>query len=226
LEVAQRHLSARGYEAMSLVAVAEEVGTIRQAIYRRWPTKASLAAAAVAATKEPPPNKPPSDPLADLTAELADFRYGISLAGRMSLVGTMLQDSTAADLRARYQAEIIRPHRERLRGILERARSEGLIAATADLKLAVTLCTGSRYARALAGADPPANWPVRTAHLVWRAVGGVIPTANPPAQPRHSTRRTQVEDAEMPDPDKQAPTTVTKPRLSAGPRPSVYIGFE
>jgi len=34
---------------MSLAAVAQEAGTTRQALYRRWPTKASLAAAAVAA---------------------------------------------------------------------------------------------------------------------------------------------------------------------------------
>jgi hypothetical protein len=34
------------------------------------------------------------DPLADLAAELADFQRGVSRPGRMSLVGTMLQDST------------------------------------------------------------------------------------------------------------------------------------
>ena len=32
-----------GYDAMSVVAVAADAGTTRQAVYRRWPTKADLA---------------------------------------------------------------------------------------------------------------------------------------------------------------------------------------
>lgn len=40
-------LDADGYESMSLAAVAHEARTTRQALYRRWPTKADLAAAAV-----------------------------------------------------------------------------------------------------------------------------------------------------------------------------------
>ncbi|MDB4872977.1 MAG: transcriptional regulator, TetR family, partial [Gemmatimonadales bacterium] len=48
LAVAAKHLSQHGYAAMSLAAVAEEAGTTRQALYRRWPRKADLAAAVVA----------------------------------------------------------------------------------------------------------------------------------------------------------------------------------
>ena len=47
LAVAHRHLSELGYEAMSVAAVAQEAGTTRQALYRRWPDKASLAADAL-----------------------------------------------------------------------------------------------------------------------------------------------------------------------------------
>jgi Tetracyclin repressor-like, C-terminal domain len=86
----------------------------------------------------------------------------------------MLQDSTAPEARERYQALVIAPRRRRLRVILERAQQLGLIDADADLDVAVTMCTGSWYARALAGDDPPPNWPARTASLVWRAAGGAI----------------------------------------------------
>jgi hypothetical protein len=55
---------------------------------------------------------------------------------------------------------------------LERAQRLGLIDADADLEVAVTMCTGSWYARALAGSALPQNWPRRTATLIWRAVGG------------------------------------------------------
>jgi AcrR family transcriptional regulator len=175
LAVAHRHLAAKGYEAMSLAAVAAEAGTTRQALYRRWPTKAALAADALKAADAGLGSEVATgDPRADLAAELASFQRGVSRPGRMSLVGTMLQDSTAPEARARYQAQVVAPRRARIRAILERAQALGLIDQDADLEVAVTMCTGSWYARALAGAPPPPNWPARTAALAWRAVGGVV----------------------------------------------------
>jgi AcrR family transcriptional regulator len=173
LAVASRHLAASGYEALSVAAVAEEAGTTRQAVYRRWPTKASLAAAAVQQEIDDAQGAPSDDPYADLVAELTDFRRGVSRPGRLSLVGTMLQDNTEPTLVDRYRRRVVVPRRQRLRAILERARRLGLIAPDADLEVAVTLCTGSWYARALAGSPPPPRWPQRTAALVWRAVGGI-----------------------------------------------------
>jgi AcrR family transcriptional regulator len=181
LAAAHRHLSALGYEAMSVAAVAQEASTTRQALYRRWPDKASLAADALLAAAEPGPEVASADPLADLAAELADFQRGVSRPGRLSLAGTMLQDGTATGARTRYQARVIAPRRRRIRAILERAQRLGLIDADADLDVAVTMGTGSWYARALAGDDPPPGWPARTAALVWRAVGGATAPDSPPA---------------------------------------------
>jgi len=174
LDAAYRHLSVNGFEALSLTGVAREAGTTRQALYRRWPDKASLAAAALAAAADLGHAVRSEDPLADLAAELADFQRGVSRPGRMSLVGTMLQDSTDPALMARYQAEVIAPRRRRIRAILRRAQQLGLIDADVDLEVAVTMGTGSWYARALAGDSPPPGWPARTAALIWRAVGGTI----------------------------------------------------
>jgi hypothetical protein len=112
------------------------------------------------------------NPFRDLIAELADFQRGVSRPGRLSLVGTMLQERTDPDLRARYQKRVIAPRRRRIRAILDRAQQLGLIDPNADLDLAMTFPTGSWYARALAGQRPPRNWPERTARLIWRAVGG------------------------------------------------------
>jgi AcrR family transcriptional regulator len=175
LAVAGRHLSTYGYAAMSLSAIAQEAGTTRQALYRRWPTKASLAADALRDAADANPAANSSDPLADLIAELTDFRRGVSRPGRLSLVGSMLQEGTDPALLARYRAAVIAPRRRRILDILERARDLALIDADADLEVAVTLCTGSWYARALATSTPPPHWPTRTAVLVWRAVGGEVP---------------------------------------------------
>jgi AcrR family transcriptional regulator len=180
LAVAGRHLASLGYEAMSLAAVAHEAGTTRQALYRRWPDKASLAADALLAAAEARPQAATASPLADLTAELADFQRGVSLPGRLSLAGTMLQDATAPEARARYQARVVAPRRARIRAILERAAQLQMIDADADLEVAVSLCTGSWYALALAGQPAPRNWPARTAALVWKAAGGSIPPGDQP----------------------------------------------
>jgi len=78
---------------------------------------------------------------------------------------------------ARYRSQVVAPRRGRIRAILDRAQRLGLIDPDADLDVAVTLCTGSWYGRALGEPQPPPNWPARTTALVWRAVGGTPPEA-------------------------------------------------
>jgi AcrR family transcriptional regulator len=173
LTVAKEHLARNGYAGMSISAIAQEAGTTRQALYRRWPTKAELATAAVGSIEDPataPVTQ--QDPLAALTAELADFVRGVSMPGRMSLVGAMLQETVDPGIVERYRARVIAPRRERIMGILRTAQQLELVDRDADLEVAVTMCTGSWYGRALAGDPPPADWPRRAAALVWRAVGG------------------------------------------------------
>lgn len=175
LAAARRQLAEGGYAALSLAAVAHEAGTTRPAIYRRFPTKAALAESAMASFPADEPPAAVADPFDDLVAELTDFRRGVSLPGRLSLVGTMLQATTDADAAERYRAQVIAPRRARLRAILERAAAAGQIATDADLDVAVTMLTGSWYARCLAGAPEPDDWPRRVAALTWRAVGGATP---------------------------------------------------
>jgi len=177
LEATRAQLAAHGYEALSVVAVAEAAGTTRQALYRRWPTKADLATAAVAAMAEAAVPTPTDDPFADLVAELSAFRRGISRPDGVSMVGTMLVSSTDADVVALFRARLVEPRRRRLRAVLHRARRAGLIDETADIDTALTTFTGSWYAAALAGTAAPRDWPRRIALLVWRGLGGTDPGA-------------------------------------------------
>jgi AcrR family transcriptional regulator len=167
---------------MSVAAVARAAGTTRQALYRRWPSKIELAEAVVGQLGDRHLDLPPGqeaapfvDPFGDLVAELADFAAGVSGPGRLKLVGTMLQDTTDRSVQERYRAHVVAPRRRRIRSILEQAVALELIDHDADLEVAVTLGTGSWYARALAGDPVPHDWAARTAALVWRAVGGTPP---------------------------------------------------
>ena len=172
LATAQRHLATGGYEAMSVAAVAQQAGTSRQALYRRWPTKADLATAAIAGLSRADERPPTEDPFADLVAELSAFQQGVSRPNGISMVGSMLQGGTDPELRALYRQRIVGPRRARLRAILERAAELGLIDPEADVNLAVAACTGTLYSLHLAGQPPGRTWPRRAATLVWRAVGG------------------------------------------------------
>ena len=173
LAAAKRQLAELGYEGMSLATVAHEAGTTRQALYRRWSTKAELAGAAVGSiddlTDTPLGSREPFDAL---VAELADFARGVSRPGRLSLVGTMLQETTEVEVLRRYRSRIVQPRRRRLADILRAAQRLGQIDQDADLTVALTMCTGCWYGRALAGDPVPPDWPRRTATLVWRALGG------------------------------------------------------
>lgn len=172
LSAARRQLSRLGYEGMSLASVADEAGTTRQALYRRYRDKQTLAAHAMASTDERAEYCASRDPRADLERELIEFQTVMSEPGQISLAGTMLQEATATDSRAAYQRCVMAPRLARLRAILEHARNLELIDRDADIDLALTLPTGGWYERELAGLPLPDDWASRTAALIWRALGG------------------------------------------------------
>jgi AcrR family transcriptional regulator len=172
LAAARQHLSAHGYDAMSVVAVADEAGTTRQALYRRWPTKADLATAAIASMARTDERPDTDDPFSDLVVELTAFHAGVTRPNGIAMVGSMLQEATDDRLRTLYRERIVAPRRARLRHILQRAVDLGLADEDADLDYAVAACTGTLYALELAGRPLPRSWSKRTAELIWRAIGG------------------------------------------------------
>lgn len=178
LEAARRHLSAYGYDAMSIVAVAEDAGTTRQALYRRWPSKADLATAAIANMSQASQRADTDDPFADLVAELTAFHAGVSRPNGVALVGSMLQEGVDADLRRLYRERIVAPRRARLRHILRRAIELELVDRGADIDYAVAACTGTLYSLHLAGRPTGKDWPRRTASLVWRSIGGTVTSSD------------------------------------------------
>ena len=172
LATARRHLATVGYDAMSLVAVAEEAGTTRQALYRRWPTKADLATAAIASMEEAAGRPDTDDPFHDLVQELTSFYRGVTRPNGVSMAGSMLQDATDPQLRQLFRERLVAPRRARLRRILRRAVDMGHADPQADIEYAIAACMGTLYALQLAGISIASPWPRRTAALVWRSIGG------------------------------------------------------
>lgn len=175
LRSAREQLAANGYDAMSVVAVAEAAGTTRQAIYRRWPTKADLATAAVASLSTSDERVDTEDPFVDLVNELRAFRDGVSRPHGVGMVGAMLQDATDPHLKSLFRQRIVTPRRTRLKQILQRAADMGLAGPDADIDYATATATGLYYALSLAGNRIPHDWPERTATLIWRSIGATTP---------------------------------------------------
>jgi AcrR family transcriptional regulator len=175
LRVTLRHLARDGFSGLSIAAIAADAATSRPAIYRRWPNKEALVVDAVAelARVDPPPVV--GEPFTDLVAELEHFRHCIELAASLPVAGLMLGDGVDPELRARYREQIVAPRRTRIRACLDAAVASGALPADADLAIGGTFLTGSWYAMAIAGVDPPADWARRAATLVWRACGGDPP---------------------------------------------------
>lgn len=172
LEAARDHLAGHGYEGMSVIAVAQAAGTTRQAVYRRWPSKADLATAAIASLSQAAERPDTDDPFQDLVAELAAFHRGVLRPNGVTMVGSMLQSATDPQLRTLYRERIVNPRRQRIRHILKRAIDQGLLVPDRDLDQAVAASTGILYALVLAGAPTPKTWPKRTATFIWRSLGG------------------------------------------------------
>lgn len=170
-----RLLARDGYAGLSLAAVASGAGTSRPALYRRWPDKAALVVDAIGRLARVEPPEAADGPFDALVGELEHFRHCITLAGSLPVAGLMLTDGVDDEVRDRYRDQVVAPRRARIRSCLERAVDLGLVDPDADVMVATSLLTGSWYAFALAGTMPPADWPRRTATLVWRACGGTAP---------------------------------------------------
>ena len=96
---------------------------------------------------------------------------------------------SATELLRLYRKRVVIPRRSRLRAILQRAVTQGLVPG-GDLELAVASLTGSFYALSLAGSIP-ARWPARAAAHAWRSLGGTPPTDDRAVEQTSPTRPTR-----------------------------------
>lgn len=173
LEAALRHLRGGGLPGLSVAAVAEEAGTTRAAIYRRWAGRAELAVAALGTIAHGGAPPPTGDPFDDLVAELAQFRRFVVETEATALVAVALLEGTDPRVCEQVRQHLIEPCRRRLRACVQAGVESGALRAQADHATAEDLLAGSWLAHAVRGAPLADDWPRRTAAMVWAACGGV-----------------------------------------------------
>lgn len=170
LRITNRHLAERGFAGLSFAAIAEEAGTTRQALYRRWPTREKLIGDAIRVAGNRDVVCLSADPRADLEHELTLWIAADADAG-VGMAGAMLSQQAPEDARTCFREHVLAPRRQRMTDILTHAQALARIDPGADISGAVGVAIGAAYVAHLSGAID-ASWPARTAALVWRAVGG------------------------------------------------------
>lgn len=138
LRAARDLLVDRGYEGMTVEAVARAAGSGKAAVYRRWPSKGALVVAAVRALHRDP-DVPDTGSLRD---DLLQSARSFSDVDRQSalVLGSLLSEiGRDAELRdAAYEA-IGRPPAEMISAVLHRWVERGAIPPSAPIDLVAGL---------------------------------------------------------------------------------------
>ena len=156
-----------GYSAMSIASIAASAGVTKPALYRRWKSKADLATAALLQLQTEEPIAQTGDLERDLRKTLRGFQRNLFRPNGMAMIGMLLsEERRAPELIALFRDRITSRRRRLVRSILETAVERGDVAKDADLDVAVNLLIGSFYAKYIADAKAPRNWPERVVRVV------------------------------------------------------------
>ncbi len=172
LRVAQELLLEKGYSGFTIDAVAAKVGVGRPTIYRRWPTKAALAVAAMGQST----GLAPAPDTGSLREDLLAFqRHQVSLTRpetrqiTAGLVADLVADPELADV---YVSRYVSPRRTSVAEALQRGIDRGELRPDADFEFILNLLIGPLFMQSVVFGKPsPPDMPERTVDVVLAAFG-------------------------------------------------------
>lgn len=172
LEVARATVAARGYGALSMVAVAQEAGVGRQTLYRRWPRKPLLVFDAVlgpgeaAAELMPDTGTLAGDLRAITTIQTQVYRQpGMADLVRRLVADCLTEPGLLDELRRRF----LGPRLEALRAVAERAAVRGDLDSSVSPAVFAEVLTGAMFAHFVLYGDDGTDFGAEVATLLTRA---------------------------------------------------------
>jgi AcrR family transcriptional regulator len=153
IEVLEEH----GYDRLTVDEVAHRAHASKSTIYRRWPSKAALVAAAMAARMQTSAFAEAVAPETSLGGELVHLVALLTAEARelRATVAAVLGESQRnEEFRATLDEHFVAPRRVRMRATLERHLAAGAIGAEADLDLVGALPSAIVYQRLLISNEP------------------------------------------------------------------------
>jgi AcrR family transcriptional regulator len=149
-------LSECGYDHVTMDMVASRAGTAKTTLYRRWPSKATLVAAALSSANWDRPCPDTGSLRRDLD-ELLAATHSPAVDEFMANVtaGLMTAIRHDTELAAAFRKQFVLPRQQLLRQVLERAATRGEIPAGRDLGLLAEVIPALMQSQAFNTCGPP-----------------------------------------------------------------------
>ncbi len=153
---------------MSVEGVAAAAGVGKTAIYRRYPSKAELAAAAVRTLRDDSGPLPDTGSArTDIIEMLTRFQPALERAGFAMIGALLVEERRNPGLLETFRKRIFRPRRREAIKVLQRGVERGEIRADADLEVAVEALIGSVLAGHVLGSAEPGQRIEQTVNTIW-----------------------------------------------------------
>lgn len=167
LETAHRLLRERGYDRLTMDAVAREAGVARTTVYRRYRDKGDLISAAIETLRAPVKRSGSGDARADLVAHLETVRrnYGVSLAGTL-----LMEEPYNPRLLQLFRQRMVTPQRQIVAETIQDGINHGQIRADVDIERVLDLLLGAFFAAVFAHGRPGPEWAEQTVSALWPAL--------------------------------------------------------
>lgn len=166
-------LAEDGLDGMSMDAVAAMAGVGKATIYRRWPSRRDLVAAALRSLTSDIQVPDTGDVRDDLVALLRAFQHttlhGLPADLRPRLIALTL---TNPDLMQVFLTNVYSPRRSALLEVLERGKARGDLRPDLDTELAFEMIHGPMFQHSLLGAASVGD-PDLPARLVDSVLSGI-----------------------------------------------------
>jgi AcrR family transcriptional regulator len=143
-----------GHRAVTLQGIARKVKRPRTSLYRRWPNKRHLIAAAVLSEMGASPAADTGTLRGDLLAAVETLRRAFAGPLQQALPGLVADMAGDVRLAQAFRRQILLARRSSMRAAFTRARVRREARANLELELILDMLTGPFYYRVLFGHAP------------------------------------------------------------------------
>jgi AcrR family transcriptional regulator len=139
-----------GYGSLTMEAVRQRAGVGKATIYRRWASKQELVRDAIAFMHDAIQAPDTGSLRADYEGMAAQVRSAAHRAGAATFMPRLLGEAVNdPELHAIFYANLVKPRRDQMRLVLERAVARGEVRDDVDLELMIDLFAGPAVYRLL-----------------------------------------------------------------------------
>jgi AcrR family transcriptional regulator len=168
-----------GFASMTIEQIAARAGAGKATIYRRWPTKGTLAMDAVMEEIDP------AAPFPDTGSAIEDFRLQLRAVARVfsrprirhTLMGVVFEAQSDPELRHAFAERYMNPRRDQARTVIARGIARGELRPDFDEEVLFDQLYGALYFRLLVSGQPLNRR--FTDEVVDQAFQGLRPTPKP-----------------------------------------------